>query len=126
VESEAVTLAELGLVIVGLAILARIATRLGFPAVPFYLLAGLAVGDGGILPIVTTRSFVHLGAEIGVILLLFMLGLEYSARELVEGVRAAPTSGVVDIALNAPPGLLAGLALGWGWLPSVLLAGAMP
>jgi monovalent cation:H+ antiporter-2, CPA2 family len=74
-------LLELGSVLVGLAVLARISSGLGIPAIPLYLLAGLAFGEGGILPLVTTAEFVEIGAELGLILLLFMLGLEYSARE---------------------------------------------
>jgi monovalent cation:H+ antiporter-2, CPA2 family len=119
----AVGLLELGAIIVGLAVLARLAGRVGFSAAPLYLIAGLALGDGGLLPLVTTRSFVELGAEIGVILLLFMLGLEYSARELLAGVRSTPWSGALDLALNFPPGFLAGLLMGWGLLSALLLGG---
>ena len=43
-------LVELGAAIVGLAILARLANRWGFSAIPLYLLAGLAFGRGGLLP----------------------------------------------------------------------------
>jgi CPA2 family monovalent cation:H+ antiporter-2 len=72
-------LLELGAVLIGLAVIARIASRVGIATIPFYLLAGLAFGKGGILPLVTTQEFIHTGSEIGLILLLFMLGLEYSA-----------------------------------------------
>jgi CPA2 family monovalent cation:H+ antiporter-2 len=64
---------ELGLAIIGLAILTRLATKWGFSAIPLYLLAGLAFGNGGILPLQFSEEFVHIGAEIGVILLLCML-----------------------------------------------------
>lgn len=47
---------ELGAAIVGLAILARIANRLGFSAVPLYLVAGLAFGKGGLRPFLLARS----------------------------------------------------------------------
>ena len=120
---SAVALLELGAIVLVLAALARVAGRAGSSAVPLYLLAGLAVGEGGVLPLVTTRSFVAFGAELGVILLLFMLGLEYSARELLDGVRSTPLAGAVDLGLNATPGIVAGLALGWGALPAVLLGG---
>jgi CPA2 family monovalent cation:H+ antiporter-2 len=77
-------LIELGLVVIGLAILARIASRWGFSAIPLYLLAGLAFGNGGLSPLKVSAGFIHIGAEIGVLLLLFMLGVEYTGRELVE------------------------------------------
>src|SRR5579859_4036429 len=115
---------ELGLAIVGLAILARIANRWGFSAIPRYLLAGLAFGNGGLAPLNFSRDFVHSGAEIGVLLLLFMLGLEYTGQELRQNLRDGLAVGVADFVLNFPPGLIAGLLLGWKPLPSVLLGGA--
>jgi CPA2 family monovalent cation:H+ antiporter-2 len=122
VESSAV-LIELGAVIVGLAILARLASGLAIPAIPLYLLAGLAFGEGGLLPLVTTAEFIEIGAEIGLILLLLSLGLEYSARELVTTLRAQASPGLVDAVLNFSPGFLAGLVLGWGTLPAAVLGG---
>lgn len=68
-------LLELGLVVVVLAVLARFAGRFGVSTIPLYLLAGLAFGRGGLLPLVKTQAFIRTGAEIGLILLLFMLGL---------------------------------------------------
>lgn len=116
-------LIELGAVIVGLAILARLASRLAIPAIPLYLLAGLAFGEGGVLPLITTSEFIEIGAEIGLILLLLSLGLEYSARELVSTLKAQGPAGFVDAALNFSPGFLAGLVLGWGVLPAAVLGG---
>jgi monovalent cation:H+ antiporter-2, CPA2 family len=60
-----VKLLELGAVLLGLAVLARVAARFDLPRVPLYLLAGLAFGEGGIVPLVTTHEFVETGAEIG-------------------------------------------------------------
>src|SRR5437588_6353440 len=97
---------ELGLVVVGLAVLARLANRWGFSAIPLYLLAGLAFGKGGLLPLGLTASFVHIGAEIGVLLLLFMLGLEYTGQELRDNLRTGLPAGIADLILNFPPGLL--------------------
>lgn len=114
---------ELGCAIVGLAILARIANRLAFSAIPLYLLAGLAFGRGGLAPLSFSENFIHVGAEIGVLLLLFMLGLEYTGRELASNLRVGLPAGIVDLALNFPPGFIAGLILGWKPLPAVLLGG---
>ena len=116
-------LIELGLVVIGLAILARIASRWGFSAIPLYLLAGLAFGNGGLSPLKVSAGFIHIGAEIGVLLLLFMLGVEYTGRELVENLRGGFPAAVVDLALNFTPGLIAGLFLRWQPLASVLLGG---
>ena len=114
---------ELGGAIIGLAILARIASRLGFSAIPLYLLAGLAFGRGGLAPLNLSQDFIHIGAEIGVLLLLFMLGLEYTGEELKTNLRLALPAGTVDLALNFPPGFILGLLLGWSVLPCVLLGG---
>ena len=116
-------LIELGAVIVGLAILARVASGLAIPAIPLYLLAGLGFGKGGLLPLITTAKFIELGAEIGLILLLLTLGLEYSAQELVSTLKAQAPAGLFDLALNFSPGLLIGLVLGWGVLPAAVLGG---
>jgi CPA2 family monovalent cation:H+ antiporter-2 len=114
---------ELGIAIIGLAILAHLAGRWGFSAIPLYLLAGLAFGNGGILPLQFSEDFVHVGAEIGVLLLLFMLGLEYSGGELGANLRSGLPAGLVDFLLNFPPGLLLGWWLGWPPLAAVLLGG---
>lgn len=116
-------LTELGLAVLGLAILARLASRWGFSAIPLYLLAGLAFGKGGLAPLHLTSNFIHIGAEIGVLLLLFMLGLEYGGEELKANLRTGLPAGVADLVLNFTPGLCAGLLLGWRVLPSVLLGG---
>jgi K+:H+ antiporter subunit KhtU len=116
-------LIELGLVVIGLAILARIASRWGFSAIPLYLLAGLAFGNGGLAPLNVSEGFIHIGAEIGVLLLLFMLGLEYTGGDLVENLRGGFPAAVVDLALNFTPGLIAGLLLQWQPLAAVLLGG---
>src|ERR1700687_2830531 len=116
-------LIELGLIVVSLAILARIASRWGFSAIPLYLLAGLAFGKGGLAPLNLSVGFTHIGAEIGVLLLLYMLGLEYSGAELVANLRSAFPAAIVDFALNFTPGLVAGLLLKWRLLPAVMLGG---
>jgi monovalent cation:H+ antiporter-2, CPA2 family len=114
---------ELGLAVVGLAVLARLANRWGFSAIPLYLLAGLAFGNGGLAPLKLTEDFIHIGAEIGLLLLLFMLGLEYSGDELKANLRVGFPAGIADLVLNFTPGLMAGLLLGWRPLPAVLLGG---
>jgi monovalent cation:H+ antiporter-2, CPA2 family len=116
-------LIELGLVVIGLAILARIASRWGFSAIPLYLLAGLAFGNGGLAPLNVSASSIHIGAEIGVLLLLFMLGLEYTGAELVENLRCGFPAAAVDLTLNFTPGLIAGLLMHWTSLAAVLLGG---
>ncbi|QNP71493.1 cation:proton antiporter [Streptomyces roseirectus] len=116
-------LIELGAIILALGLLGRLAGRIGFSPIPLYLLAGLAFGQGGLLPLEASEDFVSTGAEIGVILLLLMLGLEYSASDLVTTLRTQYPSGAVDFVLNATPGAVMALLLGWGPVAAVALAG---
>ncbi|MBC7926343.1 MAG: cation:proton antiporter [Bryobacteraceae bacterium] len=114
---------ELGAAIVGLAVLTRVASRWGFSAIPLYLLAGLSLGNGGLLPLGISEDFIRAGAEIGVLLLLFMLGLEYTGEELHRNLRQGLPAGSADFLLNFTPGLIAGFLLGWSTLSAVLLGG---
>ncbi len=114
---------ELGAVVLGLAIIARLARRIGLPALPLYLLAGLALGDGGFIELPASEDFIEVGAEIGVILMLLMLGLEFSAHELIVNLRRSTVAGVVDLVLNFAPGFVAGLILGFDPVVAVLLGG---
>lgn len=114
---------ELGMAIVGLAVLARIANRWGFSAIPLYLLAGLSFGKGGLAPLDLSQGFIRVGAEIGVLLLLFMLGLEYTGEELKRSLRSGFSAGIIDLVLNFTPGFIAGMFLKWSILGAILLGG---
>jgi CPA2 family monovalent cation:H+ antiporter-2 len=119
----ALAFVEIGAVVVVLAVLSRFAGRLGITAVPLYLIAGLAVGEGGVVSLDVSEDFIALAAEIGVLLLLLALGLEYTDTELRAGLRTGVVPGLVDMGLNATPGVLLGLLLGWEPLAAVLLGG---
>lgn len=119
----AVFLLELGGVIVALGVLGRIASRLGISPVPLYLVGGLAFGRGGILPLRAAAEAVRLGSELGVVLLLFLLGLEYTGSDLRRSLRTSFRAGVVDFLANATPGVAAGLLLGLDRLSAAALGG---
>ncbi|MGW4803506.1 cation:proton antiporter [Kitasatospora sp. NPDC004272] len=114
---------ELGAIILTLGLLGRIGSRYGLSPIPLYLLGGLAFGHGGLLPLSASEEFVATGAEIGVILLLLMLGLEYTAADLVTNLKSQYPAGLVDFAFNALPGAAMALLLGWGPVAAVVLAG---
>ncbi|MFD0783508.1 cation:proton antiporter [Micromonospora azadirachtae] len=116
-------LIEVGALLFLLGLLGRLSRRIGLSPIPLYLLAGLAFGHGGLLPLNASEEFFAVGAEIGVILLLVMLGLEYSANELVGNLRSAAPAGLIDAALNALPGAAFALLLGWDWVAALVLAG---
>lgn len=119
----ALAFVEIGALILGLALLSRAAGRFGITAIPLYLIAGLAMGEGGIVQLDVSRGFFAITAEIGVLLLLFALGLEYSESELRDGLKTGIPPGLVDMTLNALPGVALGLLLGWDPLAAVLLGG---
>jgi CPA2 family monovalent cation:H+ antiporter-2 len=114
---------EIGLLTLVLAVLARLASSLGITAVPFYLLAGLGLGNGGVADIGVAEDFVAIGAEIGVLLLLLTLGLEYTGDELRHGLRTGGVPGSVDALANFTPGFVIGLLLGWELTAAILLGG---
>ncbi len=114
---------ELGALVLALAVVARLARRIGLPALPLYLLAGLALGEGSLFELDASEDFIEVGAEIGVILMLLMLGLEFSTRELIDNLRRSTLAGAVDFGLNFPPGFVAGLILGFDPIVAVLLGG---
>jgi len=121
--NEARLLAEVGASVIVLSILARFASRWGFSAIPLYLLLGLAFGTGGFLPLNLSKSFIGTGAEIGVLLLLFMLGLEYHGEELVRDLRSGLPAGGMDFLLDFTPGFLAAFLMKWSPLAAILLGG---
>jgi monovalent cation:H+ antiporter-2, CPA2 family len=114
---------ELGAAIGGLGLLARLASHWGFSSVPLYLLAGLALGNGGLLPLHLSEQFIHIGGEIGVLLLLFMLGLEYTGEELKEHLHRGLPVGAFDFLFNFLPGLAAAKIFGWSWFAALVLGG---
>ncbi|MCU1516668.1 MAG: potassium transporter [Pseudarthrobacter sp.] len=119
----ALTLIELGAVVFCLGLLARLAGRIGMSPIPLYLVGGLAFGAGGVVKLEGMHEFAHLSGEIGVILLLLMLGLEYTAAELFTGLRRSWQAGVLDLVLNFLPGAGLALLLGWGMVGAMVMGG---
>jgi CPA2 family monovalent cation:H+ antiporter-2 len=92
--------------------------RIKQPVVLGYLLAGLIVGPHVPVPVFADETTAHTLSELGVILLMFSLGLEFSLRKLVK---VGPTAGIVAVfqcSLMIWLGYLAGRGLGWTALES--------
>jgi len=120
--AEAGILVALGGVMLGLALLGRLSGRVGLSPIPLYIGGGLLVGwlaDPSI-----PEDVVGTGELVGIVLLLFMLGLEYTGQDLVGSLRTGVRPGLVDLVLNASPGFALGLLLGWDLAACVALAGA--
>ncbi len=120
---DALILAEMGGILLLLGILAFIATKVRLSVVPLFIGMGLAFGDGGIVGVGLSEDFLLVGAQIGAILLLLLLGLEYSAREIGDSLKLRWKAGLYDILFNATPGAIVALVLGWGIPGAIILAG---
>ncbi len=118
-----VALLELGAVLFGLGLVGLLAHRVAVSPIPLYLLAGFAFGEHGPFPLGGSQEFIAVGAELGAVLLLLSLGLQYAADELVAGLRHHAAAGLVDLALNVTPGAALALLLGWGPVAAVALGG---
>src|ERR1041385_576546 len=111
-------------VVLGVAALVTILFhRLRWPVVLGYILAGLIVGPHLPIPLIADPGVVQTLSELGVVLLMFVLGLDFSLSKLI---RVAPTAGVTALFQGAVMtwlGFLAGRAFGWTMLESIF-AGA--
>lgn len=116
-------LLEVGALLTTLAVLGAIARRFALSPIPVYLLAGLSLGKGGILPLDAGGQFITTSAPIGVVLLLLTLGLEFSVAEFATSLRHHLPSAGADIVLNAVPGAVAGWLLGLDGVAILCLAG---
>ena len=121
--TTALTLIELGAILLFLGVLGRLAGRIGLSPIPLYLLGGLFFGQGGMLELEGVMDFSEVASEIGVVLLLLLLGLEYTAKELVTGLRQSWLAGIVDLVLNFTPGALVAVILGWGPVAALVMGG---
>lgn len=121
--ADSVLLTEIGAALLVLGIVAFIANRLKFSVVPLYLLIGLAIGEGGIFPMSVSEEFLNTGSQIGAIMLLLLLGLEYSAYDLSKAFKERKSAGLIDFLANSIPGFVLGLAMGWGVAGAFALAG---
>jgi CPA2 family monovalent cation:H+ antiporter-2 len=119
------TLLEIGLLFIGLGLLSWLALKLHVSSIPLFLIAGLALGKGGIVPLDVSEDFLNVGAEIGAILLLLVLGFEYSASELAASMKKRWHAGLMDILLNAVPAAVLALILGYGPVGALAFAGIM-
>ncbi len=106
-----------------LTVLGTVARRFALSPIPLYLLAGLALGEGGIAPIPAAADFIRTGASIGVVLLLLTLGLEFSLAEFASSLRRHLPSAWVDLVLNAVPGAVVGWLIGLNAVGILALAG---
>ncbi|KAB1192843.1 cation:proton antiporter [Haloferax sp. MBLA0076] len=123
----AAELLEFGYLFVVLAVTGAVALRLGLSVIPLYVVGGVVVGPyvaGRFgLPYVADGEVVTLLAELGIVLLLFFLGLEFSLDRLRAARSNIGRAGAIDLVVNLPLGVVIGLALGWSVVEAFLLGG---
>jgi CPA2 family monovalent cation:H+ antiporter-2 len=122
-----VTLAELAVTIALLAGLGLAASRFGLSAIPAYLLAGLLLGpnEPEELALIQPSEVTDFVAEIGIVFLLFFLGLEFTLGRLQRSRRHALVGGTVDVLVNGGIGLIVGLAAFGPSFAALILASAI-
>lgn len=119
------TLAAVGGAFLAAGLLARLGRRIGLPTIPFFMMAGILFGPATPgLVLVDEPADLELLAALGLVLLLFHLGLEFSLDDLAGGGRKLLTAGAVYLLLNLTGGLVFGFALGWGTREAFVIAGA--
>lgn len=120
------SLVAIGATLLAAGLLGRAGRRVGLPTIPLFMLAGIIFG-----PHTAGLDFVHdphdleLLAGIGLVLLLFALGLEFSLNDLVEGGASLLGAASIFLVLNIGAGIAFGFALGWGGREALVIAGAM-
>jgi len=107
-----VTLTQLAVTVALLAALGLVASRFGLSAIPAYLLAGLLLGpnEPDVLSFIRPSEVTEFVAELGVIFLLFFLGLEFTLERFLRAGRRIGRSGMIDLLVNGLIGLVVGIA----------------
>jgi CPA2 family monovalent cation:H+ antiporter-2 len=117
---------DLALILITGAITTMIFKRIKQPLVLGYIIAGFLVGPHlSITPTVADKENIETLAEIGVIFLLFSLGLEFSFKKLMRVGGAASITAFVEIIFITVSGYLAGKWMGWSTMDSLFLGGML-
>lgn len=121
------SLLEIGVMFVAIALVGAVAIRVDQSVIPFYVLAGMGLNEfvAGSLgfPFIPESEFIVIGAELGIVFLLFFLGLEFSLDRFLANKTNIGKIGALDFGVNFTAGFILGYALGWSFIETVLLAG---
>ncbi len=121
-----VDLVGLGAVVLLAGLVARAGRRVGLPSIPCYMIIGILFGPGTPGPVLVAHpEDLAVLAALGLVLLLFHLGVEFPAEQVLGGGRRLFIAAGFYIGLNVTAGFLLGLALGWGTAEAMVIAGAL-
>ena len=121
------TLAQLAVTVAVLGGLGLLASRFGLSAIPAYLLAGLLLGpnEPEVLSFIQPSEVTDFVAELGIVFLLFFLGLEFTLERLLRSGRHLGLGGSIDLVANAGLGLVVGLVAFGPSFAAIVLAAAV-
>ena len=121
------TLSELAVTIALLGLLGLVAGRFGLSAIPAYLFAGLLLGpnEPKVLALISPSDVTEFVAKLGIVFLLFFLGLEFSLSRLTRAGRHVGLGGLIDLVTNGVLGLAVGLAAFGVSFAALVLAGCI-
>ncbi|MCQ4086287.1 cation:proton antiporter [Saccharibacillus sp. JS10] len=120
---------EVGIAVLLIALAGFLSAKLRFSVVPFYILAGMAVGPHaphfGLIDLrfIESAELINFMGRLGVIFLLFYLGLEFSVGRLAKAGKSIAIGGSIYIGINFTLGLLFGLICGFPILETLVIAG---
>jgi len=120
-------LLEAGVMFAAIAVVSIVAGRAGLSPIPFYIVAGMAlnqyvIGSAG-LPHVSETAFIEVGAELGIVFLLFFLGLEFNLNSLLRDRDRIGKAGLADFVVNFAVGLALGVLLFDSVVAALVVAG---
>ena len=120
-------LLEVGVLFSAVAVCGLLAKRIGISVIPFYIVAGIVcspfvVGRLG-LPYIQNTEFIKIGAELGIVFLLFFLGLEFNLERLLASRELIGKVGLIDLGINFPVGFVLGYLFFGDLIAATLMAG---
>lgn len=122
---------EIGIAVCLVATVGLISNKLRVSVIPFFILIGMVLGqhapDLGIvdLQFKDSRPFLDFMGRLGVLFLLFYLGLEFSVGRLVKSGKSIVTGGTVYVCINFTTGLLVGWMMGMPFAEIMVICGIM-
>ncbi|MEB9463254.1 cation:proton antiporter, partial [Bacillus cereus] len=122
---------EVGTALILVAIAAVVAGRLKFSIIPFLIVLGMLVGPHapviGVIDFrfIESESVISFLGRIGVLFLLFYLGLEFSMKKLIKSGRSIAIGGTIYILINFSLGLLYGFLMRFPLLETLIIAGVI-
>lgn len=120
---------EVGLAVALMALAGILSSKLRFSIIPFYIIVGMIVGPhaphfGYVdLRFIESKELIDFMGRIGVLFLLFYLGLEFSVGRLLKAGKSIATGGTIYIAINFTLGFVYGLATGFPLKETLILTG---